>query len=137
MNQYNLDELDDNEPLRGRDLKFVVRMLGKVLAENEEIKNELINLNDPYPLMTKGEAAEFLRVTERHITNMVNRGDIIEYHLGKKSVRYKRKDLEAALVRKDLKLFDPKKFKYWFGRNVTLIVTPMILLVNVNNKKAP
>lgn len=109
---YNLDELDDIQTPQGRDFKYLVGLVEKVLAENEEIKNELINLNTPFPILTKEEAAEFLRVSERTVTNWSNQGIIPVYELGDKSIRYKRKDLEACLKRRDGKNFNPRNFRY-------------------------
>jgi excisionase family DNA binding protein len=111
MSSYNLEELDDRQPPQGRDIKYLAGLLERVLAENEEIKNELINLNTPFPIMTKEEAANFLKVSERTVTNWSNQGIIPTYELGDKSVRFKRKDLEACLKRRDGKIWDPKQFK--------------------------
>lgn len=112
MSSYNLGELDDQQPPQGRDIKYLAGLLERVLAENEEMKNELINLNTPFPILTKAEAAEFLRVTERTVTNMVDQGIIPVYELGAKSIRFKRRNLEACLKRRGGKMINPKDFQY-------------------------
>ena len=111
MSSYNLGELDDQQPPQGRDIKYLAGLLNRVLAENEKIKNELINLNTPFSILTKAEAAEFLRVSQRTVSNLVTQGIITPYYLGEKTVRFKRKDLEACLKRRDGDFWDPKQFK--------------------------
>ena len=111
MSSYNLDNLDDQQPPQGRDIKYLAGQLEKALAKLEDMNNELINLNTPSPILTKAEAAEFLRVSERTISNLVTQGEITPYYLGEKTVRFERKDLEACLKRRDGKFWDPKQFK--------------------------
>lgn len=48
-------------------------------------------------VLTREEAAKLLRVSEKTIYNLVKSGELKECKIGRRSVRYRREDLDAYL----------------------------------------
>jgi excisionase family DNA binding protein len=46
------------------------------------------------PLLTRREAAEFLRISERHIDRMARAGRLVPFRIGR-NVRFRRHEVEA------------------------------------------
>lgn len=56
-----------------------------------------ISSNVEATVLTREEAAKILRVSEKTIYNLVKSGELKECKVGRRSVRYRREDLDAYL----------------------------------------
>ena len=108
----NYIDLDDSDIPRGIHFKALIGLLEDALKEIEELKNEIVNLNHPHPIMTKEEVAELLGVSLRTVSNLVNQGELTPYYLGERLVRFKREEVLKSLKRLG-NLFDPKKERFY------------------------
>lgn len=67
-----------------------------IYKEIKEIRDELANINCLRSLLTKKELADYLKVSQRTIENLVNRGEIVPIMIGT-SPRFKMDEIERFL----------------------------------------